>query len=102
MQNCKPIFILIMLIKKFNKEDGARRANGSLYGSVIGCLLYLIANMPNTSLQPIYFLDLCKVPNELHFQVAQRVLRYVNGIIDFRLKFNKNGKLVLKGYLVND
>ena len=48
MQNYKPIFILIMLIKKFNKEDGARRANGSLYRSKIGCLLYLVANMPNT------------------------------------------------------
>ncbi|GKU92446.1 hypothetical protein SLEP1_g6171 [Rubroshorea leprosula] len=78
------------MMRKFNME------------SIIGSLLYLNANRPDiifaTSLLSRYMSSLTQV----QLSVAKRVLRYVNGTVDYGICFGKNDHGGLSGYLDSD
>ena len=41
MMDCRFVAIPLAANEKFRKDDGEKKANSSLYRSLIGCLLYL-------------------------------------------------------------
>lgn len=47
MNGCKTISTLLVTNEKLKKEDGSRNADGTLYRSLIGSLLYLIVTQRN-------------------------------------------------------
>ena len=102
MKNCKPISTALAQNEKLFKEDGAKKVDASVYRSLIGCLLYLIA----TGLDIMYAASLLsrfiQSPNELDFKTAKRVLRYVEGPKDLGIWFKKNGSSRLIGYTDSD
>lgn len=67
------------------KVDGSKTTNEAEYGKIVGRLLYLTATRPYfmfaTSLLSIFMRSLTKK----HRETAKRVLRYVQGTLDYGL-----------------
>ncbi|XP_022741903.1 uncharacterized protein LOC111293435 [Durio zibethinus] len=47
MENCKPVNTPLAQNEKLIKENGANKADGSIYRSLVGCLLYLTTTRPD-------------------------------------------------------
>jgi hypothetical protein len=47
MYGCKPVATPLVTNEKLMKKDGSKKANASIYRSLIGSLLYLKARRPN-------------------------------------------------------
>ena len=70
----------------------------SLYRSMIGSFLYLIASRPDIS----YSVGVCARyqanPKESHMIVLKRIIKYVKSTVDFRVWYSKDTNDVLTGY----
>ena len=77
--------------EKFSKDDGSPKVNENLYVSLIGCLMYLTTSRLDI-VQAISLLSrFMYCANEEHMQAAKIILRYVKGIVDYGIKYAKNG-----------
>ena len=47
MEDCKPMCTPMMIVCKLNKDDKSPSVDHTMYRSMIGNLLYLIATIPN-------------------------------------------------------
>ncbi|XP_022756254.1 uncharacterized protein LOC111303965 [Durio zibethinus] len=84
MENCEPVSTPLALNEKFIKEDEADKVDGSVYISLVGCLLYLTATRPEIMYAVNLLSRFIQSPSELHFKAAKRVLRYVKGSNELR------------------
>lgn len=90
MEECKSTTTPMNQKEKFCKEDGAEKVDEGLYRSLIGCLMYLTATRPNILYAVSLLSRYMHCANEIHFQAAKRVLRYVKGTANFGIMFKKN------------
>ena len=76
----------------------AKSIDSSLYGSMIGSLLYLTASRPDIS----YSVGVCvryqANPKESHMIVLKRIIKYVKTIAEFGVWYNKDTNDVLARY----
>ena len=82
--------------EKFCKEDGAAKADERLYRTIIGCLMYLTTTRPDMNVVSLLSRYM-HCPNEIHFQVAKRIVRYVKGTINYGLRFCQVKNFTLHG-----
>ncbi|KAL0344258.1 UNVERIFIED_CONTAM: Retrovirus-related Pol polyprotein from transposon TNT 1-94 [Sesamum angustifolium] len=61
MESCKTVSTPLVTGKKYQKEDGSQKVDGSMYRSLIGSLLYLTATRPDIMLPQVYYQGLCRV-----------------------------------------
>ena len=47
MDECKIVYILMCRKEKLSKEDEAKKVDETLYRSLVGCLMYLLATRPD-------------------------------------------------------
>jgi hypothetical protein len=71
---------------KLHANVAGKFVDQSLYRSMIVCLLYLIASRPNISFGVGVCARFQANPKESHLTVVKRILRYVNGIVNFGTK----------------
>ncbi|XP_022753639.1 uncharacterized protein LOC111301931 [Durio zibethinus] len=102
MENCKPVNTLLTQNEKLIKEDRANKVDGSIYRSLVGCLLYLTATRPDIMYVANLLFRFMQNPSELHFKAAKRVLRYVKGTNELGIWFKKNESSRLVGFIDND
>jgi hypothetical protein len=98
MEECRPTTTLMNQNEKFCKEDGAAKINEKLYKTLIGCLMYLTQQDQTTSVLPRYMY----CASEIHFQIAKRIVRYIQGTIDYGLRFCQVKNFTLHDYSDND
>ena len=87
MEECKPTAIPMNQKEKFCKEDGAKKVDERLYKSLIGCLTYLNVTRPDSMHAVSLLSRYMQCANEIHFQGAKRILRYVKGTVDYGIRF---------------
>jgi len=69
--------------------------NEHVYRKLIGSLLYLSTNTrPDIAFAVSYLSQFCSEPSQKNWVEAKRVLRYVNGTVDFKLTYVRGGKPV--------
>ena len=75
-----------------------KSVDSSLYRSMIGSLLYLIASRPDIS----YSVGVCARyqanPQESHMTALKRIIKYVKTTTDFGVWYSKDTNDVLAGY----
>ena len=75
-----------------------KNVDSSLYRSMIGSLLYLIASKPDNS----YSVGVCARfqanPKESHMIALKRIIKYVKTTADFGVRYSKYTNDVLAGY----
>ncbi|KAL5537917.1 hypothetical protein UlMin_045747 [Ulmus minor] len=83
---------------KISKDDSGISIDSKLYRSMIGSLLYLTASRPDLC----YSVGVCarfqSDPKESHLQAVKRIIRYVNGTLDYGLWYSMDTTTDLVGY----
>ncbi|KAG8492847.1 hypothetical protein CXB51_010185 [Gossypium anomalum] len=88
--------------EKLSSKIDHERVDEKGYRSLVGCLLYLTATRPNL-MSAVSLLSMFMHYNNIaHFEAAKRVLRYVKGTLNLRVKFEKVEELKLLGYSDSD
>jgi hypothetical protein len=102
MENCKPVSTPMVAGQKLMKDDTAPKADGRMYRSLIGSLLYLTATRPDIVFTVNYLSRFMQNPSQNHYVAAKRVLRYLRGTQDFGMVFDKLETVKLVGYCDSD
>ncbi|KAH9750688.1 hypothetical protein KPL71_013969 [Citrus sinensis] len=102
MEECKPTATPMNQKEKFCKEDGAEMVDERLYRSLIGCLLYLTTTGSDIMHAMSMLSRYMHCASEIHFQAAKRILRYVNGTIDYGIRFSQVKNFNLHRYFDSD
>ncbi|XP_062104185.1 uncharacterized mitochondrial protein AtMg00810-like [Humulus lupulus] len=90
LENAKHINTPMSTTLKLSKDEQGVKVEPTLYRSMIGNLLYLIASRPNIC----YSVGVCARyqgnPMESHISIVKRIIRYVNSTVDFGIWFSKD------------
>lgn len=102
MNGCKPVARPLVANEKFQKVDGSKEVDVTYIRSLVGNLLYLTLTRPDimyaTSLLSRFMLK----PTQINLRAAKRNLRYLQGTIDFGIRYKKGKKLELYNYSDSD
>ena len=79
MHNIKPSSTPNVMGLKLSKEDCSKNVNPTLYKSMVGSLMYLIATRPDIMYVVSVISRFMETPKETHWQVSKMILSYVNG-----------------------
>ncbi|KAK2979328.1 hypothetical protein RJ640_013292 [Escallonia rubra] len=96
MYGCKSVGTPLVVDQKLIREDGSGDVNASLFRSLVGTTRPYI--MYATSLLSRFM----HKPSRIHYGAAKRVLRYIQGTLDFGIMYKKNEKLQLSGFCDSD
>ncbi|KAM1251313.1 hypothetical protein ACFX2G_034427 [Malus domestica] len=102
LKDCKAVKTPLAITDKLSKEDGSEDADQSLYRKMIGSLLYLTATRPDLMYASCLLARFMQKPTRKHMGTSKRVLRYVQGTLDFGIKYVKGKVVVLIGYCDSD
>ncbi|KAL3534236.1 hypothetical protein ACH5RR_002697 [Cinchona calisaya] len=102
MHGCKPMTTPLVVNEKLVKDDGDKRANPTLYRSLVGNLLYLTATRPDIMFATSLLSRFMNNPSQLHLGAVKRLLRYIKGTTNFGLKFSKGASTTLYGFCDSD
>ena len=82
--------------EKLIKDDSGVSIDSSLYHSMIGSLLYLIASRHDICFSVGVYARYQTNPNESHLAAVKRIIRYVSGTMDYGIwfSFDTNSSLV--------
>ena len=64
--------------------------DASIYRSLVGSLLYLTATRPDIMYAASLLSRFMHKPTQIQFGTAKRVLRYIQGSINFGIMFERN------------
>jgi hypothetical protein len=102
MEECRSTTTPMNQKEKFCKEDGAAKIDETLYRTLIGCLMYLTATRPDIMNATSILSRYMHCASEIHFQPANRIVRYIKGTINYGLKFCQVKNSILHGYSDSD
>ena len=89
MEKCKSVSTPMDKKENMKKYDRVHPANEGLYGSLIGCIMYLTTTR-SSIIFPISILSRFQnCASELHMVPTKRVLRHLKGTFSCGIKFFK-------------
>ncbi|XP_021804176.1 uncharacterized protein LOC110769168 [Prunus avium] len=72
------------------------------YRQIVGSLLYLTVTRPDIMFAASLLARFMHCPTKKHCGTAKRVLRYIQGTIDYGIEYQKGNKAILIGYCDSD
>ncbi|CAL2242563.1 unnamed protein product [Prunus armeniaca] len=88
--------------EKLSKDDGSGPKNKEQYRKIVGSLLYLTTTRPDVMYAASLLARFMHCPTNKHYGTAKRVLKYVQGTLDYGLEYVKGRNAVLIGYCDSD
>jgi hypothetical protein len=83
---------------KLSANINGKSVDPTLYRSMIGSLLYLIANLPDLSFSVGVCSRFQSNPKESHFIAVKRIIKYVNSTLNHGIFYSQNTNLNIVGY----
>ncbi|XP_022843199.1 uncharacterized protein LOC111366733 [Olea europaea var. sylvestris] len=83
---------------KLGRDPSGKSVDPSLYRSIIGSLLYLIATRPDITFSVGVCAGFQADPKESHLNSVRRIIRYVSGTVDLGIFYSRDSNLDLAGY----
>ncbi|CAL9017123.1 unnamed protein product [Prunus brigantina] len=102
LKDCKIVATPLAMNEKLSKNDGSEAADEGEYRQIVGSLLYLTATRPDIMFAASLLARFMHNPTKKHMGTARRVLRYIQGTIDFGIVFEKGKETTLIGYCDSD
>ncbi|CAL8176390.1 unnamed protein product [Prunus armeniaca] len=101
-KDCKSIATPLAVNEILSKQDGSEQADESLYRQVVGSLLYLTATRPDIMFVASLLARFMHGPTIKHMGTTKRVLRYIQGTLDYGIAYERGKEAVLIGYCDSD
>ena len=98
LADCKPVSIPLATGERLRKEDGSELADANVYRKIVGSLLYLTATRPDLMYTASLLSRFMNQPTKKHMGVARRVLRYVQGTLDYGIEYARQKSATLMGF----
>ncbi|XP_070667871.1 uncharacterized mitochondrial protein AtMg00810-like [Malus domestica] len=89
LQDCKLVSTPLVPSDKLRKEYESGDADEPQYRKIVHNLLYLASTRPNIMYVACLLARFMHCPTNKHYGTAKRVLRYVQGTLDFGLEYKK-------------
>ncbi|XP_031377996.1 uncharacterized protein LOC116193313 [Punica granatum] len=102
MEECKSVSTPMYQKTKMQKDDGSGPVDERTYRSLIGCLMYLTATMPDIMFAVNVLSRFLSCASEAHMVAAKRVIRYLKGTSSYGLKFCRSSTFKLHGFSDSD
>ncbi|XP_059064418.1 secreted RxLR effector protein 161-like [Cryptomeria japonica] len=98
MEDYKPMSM--PLVTNWKKVDASRSeaVDPTLYRQLIGSLMYLVNSTPDICFAVNSLSQFMVEPKHVHRIVEKHVLRYLQGTIDYGLRYIQHDRMNLKGY----
>lgn len=102
LQDCKPVSIPLVPNGKLRKDDDSGAADEAQYRKIVGSLLYFTATRLDIMYVACLLARFMHCPTNKHYGIVKRVLRYIQGTLDFGLEYKKGEGSVLVGFCDSD
>jgi hypothetical protein len=102
MEDCNPAETPTPPGTKLSKQDEGPTVDSTLYKSLVGSLLYLIATRPNIMYAVGFVSRFMESPKDSQWKMAKRILRYVAGTLNFGLWYSQSKDNHLSSYTDSD
>ncbi|XP_040935304.1 uncharacterized mitochondrial protein AtMg00810-like [Gossypium hirsutum] len=79
-------------------NTGSPVEDESHYRSIVGALQYVVITRPDIAYAVNKVCQFMHKPSDLHFKAVKRILRYLQGTLNYGLKFVRLSKFLLEGY----
>lgn len=89
LQECKAVSIPLVPSEILKKEDGSDSVDEAEHRKIVGSLLYLATIRPDIMYAASLLARSMHCPSNKHFGNAKRILRYIQGTLDFGLEYVK-------------
>ncbi|XP_021299428.1 uncharacterized protein LOC110428079 [Herrania umbratica] len=93
---------LLTVRNRLSKSDGSIDADGFIYRSMIGSLLYLSATKPNIMYATSLLSRFMQALSLLHFKAVKRILRHIKGTVEYGLMYRGKDGNELQGFSDSD
>jgi hypothetical protein len=90
MEDCKPTIIPMEHNLKLYKFEGGKLVSSTRYRQLIGSLIYLTNTHLDLSFAVNVLSRYMQEPRDSHWNVAKKVLKYLQGTKDYRLEYKRN------------
>ncbi|KAM1431893.1 hypothetical protein FF1_014094 [Malus domestica] len=84
------------------KDGGSEPTDASLYKSIVGSLLYLTTTRADLMFSASLLSRFMQNPSKIHMGIAKRVLRYVQGTLDYGIKYEMGKSTILIRFCDSD
>ncbi|XP_073022027.1 secreted RxLR effector protein 161-like [Primulina eburnea] len=98
MDNAKPLPTPMVSGLKLSSQEGDLFDDVTLYRSTVGALQYLTITRPYIAYSVNKVCQFMQAPLHLHWKAVKRILRYLNGTMNFCLQLTASASLHLHGY----
>lgn len=100
MYDCKCVTTPMESKLQLKSDSNNNQSTSNPYRELIGCLMYVtLTTRPDLSAATNYFSRFQSDPSDEHFVHAKRILRYIKGTLDLKLKYIKDDTAsLLHGY----
>ncbi|XP_034208104.1 secreted RxLR effector protein 161-like [Prunus dulcis] len=102
LKDCKAVATSPAMNERLSKINGSEAANEGEYRQIVGSLLYLTATRPDVMFAASLLARFMHNPTKKHLGSTKRVLRYIQGTLDFGIEFIKGKTTTLIGYCDSD
>jgi hypothetical protein len=102
MEDCKPIKTQMPSNGHLDLDEGGKQVDLTLYHSMIGSLLYLIASRPDIMFSVCMCARFQANPKEAHLVSVKRILGYLKHTPSIGLWYSKGASFQLIGYSDSD
>ncbi|XP_070672464.1 uncharacterized mitochondrial protein AtMg00810-like [Malus domestica] len=102
LKNCKSMSIPLTPTDKLRKNDGSELAYEELYKKIVGSILYLTTPRLNIIYSTCVLARYMHCPTTKHLGISKRILRYVQGTIDYGINYKKGNVALLISFYNSD
>ena len=98
MEYCKPTPSPFQYGVKLSASCTSPEVDATLYRKLVGSILYLTHSHPDLSFAIGRVSRYMQAPHESHWKVEKRILRYIQGTVQFGIHYSTRGKPLLVGF----
>eukprot|EP00253_Pinus_taeda_P029526 PITA_29526 len=99
MDQCKEALVPFQWNAKLQNNDGSKEVDATLYKKMVGSIIYLTTARPDLDFAVSVLSQFMSKPLENHWVAVKGVLRYLQGTLDFGIKFSDSFDVRLTGFV---
>ncbi|KAG8479750.1 hypothetical protein CXB51_029643 [Gossypium anomalum] len=88
----------MVTMSKLSVSEGSPVEDEHHYRSIVGALQYVVITRPDIAYSVNKVFQFMHRPLDVHFKAVKRILRYMQGTLNYGLQFTRTSKFLLEGY----